>query len=263
MYIPLEQPDLFENLPEVGAESQDSAARDWQRGLAHDLRSPLFAVLGYLQLIQRQAGPASESKVGEYVALAQEAASRLNQLVDEFLHNTSNGPRFLPFEPRTIELSDLFKDLEHTFYVLAAPKTIHLSFDHPSDASIWADPKLLRRVLENLISNAVKFTPPGGSIKVSVRSNSTRFLFEVADTGRGIPRESISRIFERFHQVRPDDRSQGYGLGLAVAKLIVEGHRGKIEVDSELDRGSTFRFWIPAQPTLPSLGFVAALAPLD
>ena len=163
MSISLEQqPELFDDFAGRSV-APPACDRDWQQGLAHDLRSPLFAILGYLQLIQRSAGSACESKVGEYAALAQEAASRLNQLVDEFLQNTTGGPPWLSFEPRAVDLSQLFRDLEHTFVVLAAPKAIALTFETPAHCTVWADPKLLRRVLENLIGNAVRIYSAEGT----------------------------------------------------------------------------------------------------
>lgn len=262
MSISLEhQPPLFDEYRDVPA-THPAFDKDWQQGLAHDLRSPLFAILGYLQLIQRYVGPASETKVAEYAALAQEAATRLSQLVDEFLRNEAEGPGWLRIEPHAVDLSELFRNLEHTFSVLAAPKAIRLSFEVPDNCTVWADPKLLSRVFENLIGNAVKFTPPNGHIRVSVRMEGTNFIFNISDTGRGIPREALGRIFDRFHQVHPDDRIQGHGLGLAVARLIVEAHRGSISVQSEVGVGSCFTFCIPAAPGLRRPPFTTALVPL-
>jgi signal transduction histidine kinase len=113
---------------------------------------------------------------------------------------------------------------------------------------VSGDPKLLERVVDNLVGNAIKFTPAQGTIAVSARREGHRTIFSVTDTGRGIPKEAQSRIFDKFQQVRPGDRSGGYGLGLAVVKFIVEAHQGEIRVESEPDKRSTFTFWIPDQP---------------
>src|SRR4029077_17320785 len=104
---------------------------------------------------------------------------------------------------------------------------------------------MLERILDNLGGNAIKFTRAGGLITVAASRGQDRMIFEVSDTGRGIPKEAPSRIFDKFQQVRPGDRSAGYGLGLAVAKFIVEAHQGELRVESEVGKGSTFTFWIP------------------
>jgi signal transduction histidine kinase len=120
-----------------------------------------------------------------------------------------------------------------------------------SKMNTYGDPKLLERIFDNLVGNAIKFTPSAGTITVTAQPGRDRMTFSVADTGRGIPSEAQSRIFDKFQQVRPGDRSAGYGLGLAVVKFIVEAHRGEIRVESEVGKGSTFTFWIPNQHPLP------------
>jgi signal transduction histidine kinase len=117
--------------------------------------------------------------------------------------------------------------------------------------------------LDNLVGNAIKFTPPDGNITITAKSDKDRVTFNVVDTGRGIPREAQSRIFDKFQQVRPGDRSAGYGLGLAVAKFIIEAHKGEIRVESEVGVGSRFTFWLPhREPDAPEVGD-ADLANLD
>src|SRR5205085_3354130 len=123
------------------------------------------------------------------------------------------------------------------------------------------DPKLLERVFDNLVGNAVKFTPTGGTITVSAQRQQGRVQFLIKDTGRGIPKEAQSRIFDKFQQVRPGDRAGGYGLGLAVAKFIVEAHKGEIRVESEVGIGSRFTFWLPVRPADTSSNDTVGLDP--
>jgi signal transduction histidine kinase len=159
----------------------------------------------------------------------------------------------IDLEIHSIPIDDMFDRIQNIFGVTAAQKNVTLKLimgQRGMNAS--GDPKLLERVLDNLVGNAIKFTPQGGTITVTARRGKGRTEFEVSDSGRGIPKEAQSRIFDKFQQVRPGDRSAGYGLGLAVAKFIVEAHKGEIRVDSELDKGSTFTFWVPDQPvTVP------------
>ena len=118
----------------------------------------------------------------------------------------------------------------------------------PGFPKIWADPDRLRQVLTNLITNAVKYSPAGGSIIVRVRERGTQHIvIEVVDHGLGIPSEQIGRLFQKFARVRSDEHMKvsGTGLGLYICRLIVEGHGGQIWVESEVDKGSTFGLSLP------------------
>ncbi|MNT38223.1 Alkaline phosphatase synthesis sensor protein PhoR [compost metagenome] len=114
----------------------------------------------------------------------------------------------------------------------------------PSLPKVLADPQRLKQIFNNLISNALKFTPEGGTVLLSAHPQGDRIAFRVTDTGIGIPRESLSRLFEGFYQVRKNQG--GTGLGLMIAKQLVEAHGGRIHVDSELGKGTSFTFTLPA-----------------
>jgi len=226
-------------------------------GITHDLRGPLSAVMGYLDLIRRQLkeGP---PKALEYVGLAREAGVRLTQMVSDILDVVRFEQGKIDLQPEAIGVSDIFQRLNHIFSVTAEQKKVNLKFsiEGPSGMKTWGDPKLLERIFDNLVGNAIKFTPGGGTIAVTAQQAAGKIIFQVADTGRGIPREAQSRIFDKFQQVRPGDRSAGYGLGLAVAKFIVEAHKGEIRVESEVGLGSRFTFWIPDQPASAAVSAV-------
>jgi signal transduction histidine kinase len=217
-------------------------------GITHDLRGPLSAIMGYLDLLKRQLkeGP---PKAVEYVGLAHEAGVRLTQMVSDILDVVRFEQGKIDLDLQPISVDEMFNRVQNIFGVMAAQKKVTLNI-RPAQMglSVSGDPKLLERVLDNLIGNAVKFTPEGGTITVNANRGNARVVFEVSDTGRGIPKEAQSRIFDKFQQVRPGDRSAGYGLGLAVAKFIVEAHKGEIRVESEVGKGSSFSFWIPDQP---------------
>lgn len=217
-------------------------------GITHDLRGPLSAVMGYIDLIKKQMSqPGMPPKVAEYARLAKEAAVRLNQMVSDILDVVRFEQGKIELAPTAIPLAQIFERLKNIFAVTAEQKgvSLHLALECLPTVSVWGDPKLLERVFDNLVSNAIKFTPQGGHVTVTAKMASGRKIFEVTDTGRGIPKEAQARVFEKFQQVRPGDRSSGYGLGLAVAKFIIEAHNGEIRVESEVGKGSTFTFWVP------------------
>ncbi len=216
-------------------------------GITHDLRGPLSAIMGYLDLLRRQLkdGP---PKAVEYVGLAREAGVRLTQMVSDILDVVRFEQGKIDLDLQSIAVDDMFDRIQNIFGVTAGQKNITLKLNMAQRGIVVSgDPKLLERVLDNLVGNAIKFTPAGGTITVIARRGQRRTEFVVADTGRGIPKEAQSRIFDKFQQVRPGDRSAGYGLGLAVAKFIVEAHKGEMRVESEVDKGSTFTFWVPDQ----------------
>lgn len=216
-------------------------------GITHDLRGPLSAVLGYIDLLKRQLGDSGNAKVTEYIRMAREAGVRLSQMVTDILDVVRFEQGKIDITIELIPVSELFERLKNTFEVIAQQKrvTLKIAVLEDSTMKVSADRKLLDRVLDNLVGNAIKFTPQDGSITVTAKPEKGRVVFNVVDTGRGIPREAQSRIFDKFQQVRPGDRSAGYGLGLAVAKFIVEAHKGEIRVESEVGMGSRFTFWLP------------------
>lgn len=218
-------------------------------GITHDLRGPLSAVMGYLDLIRRQLkeGP---PKALEYLQMARDAGVRLTQMVSDILDVVRFEQGKIDLTVEAIPIANIFQRLRNIFNVTAEQKHVTLRFlsDLDVSACTYGDPKLLERIFDNLVGNAIKFTPSEGTITVSAERGKGRMIFSVQDTGRGIPREAQSRIFDKFQQVRPGDRSAGYGLGLAVVKFIVEAHKGEIRVESEVGKGSRFTFWIPDTP---------------
>lgn len=217
--------------------------------MTHDLRSPLFAICGYLELLQKQLRDSENAKVVEYVRLAREAGQRLNQMVEEMLDVMRSGQGPLSMRLEFVSLSQLFKRLWDSFHLRAEDKNIRLRvvLRGGEGGSIYADARLLERALDNLIGNALKFTPEGGEITLTGTRTPGQTLLEVADTGRGIPLEAQSRLFDASGPVLPADRFTGFGLGLPIVKFIVESHRGQIQVQSEPGRGSRFIVSIPDQ----------------
>jgi len=220
-------------------------------GFTHDLRSPLFALLGYLQLLDKHLVHKAESeKLLEYLRLAREAGLRLDQMVTEMLDLTRFGHGSSPMEMGIVSIGDLFRRLWATFHVIAQEKKIslRLAMKENDTLTVRADRRYLERALDNLIGNAIKFNRPEGEVVVTASRQDRRILFQVSDTGCGIPREAQSRIFEPFAQVRASDRSMGFGLGLPIVKFIAQVHGGGIALASDPGCGSSFTLWLPDHP---------------
>jgi two-component system sensor histidine kinase ResE len=224
---------------------------EWGRGLAHDMRGPLSAVIGYLDLIRCRFGEASPQQILRYAEFAHEAALRVNRMVGDVLDvvcgEDHNG---MVLQRGEVHLEKFFAALTRQFHGMAGEKRIQFDtrIEGESAPPAWADPKCLGRIFDNLLGNAIKFTPNGGSISVSACWTPERYVFEVADTGRGIPMASLEKIFEPLRQVRPGDRQRGHGLGLTLAKFMIRAHQGDIAVESQMGVGSRFTFWIPHRP---------------
>lgn len=216
-------------------------------GITHDLRGPLSAIMGYIDLLKRQIkdGP---PKALEYLGMARDAGNRLTQMISDILDVVRFEQGKIEMVVQSVSVDGIFERIRNIFGVTSSQKGVTLVLQMAnSGIKVTSDPRLLERVLDNLVGNAIKFTPPGGTITIKSTRQGQGTHFSVADTGRGIPKEAQSRIFDKFQQVRPGDRSGGYGLGLAVVKFIIEAHKGEIRVESELDKGSTFSFYIPDQ----------------
>jgi len=223
-------------------------------GLAHDMRSPLFAMLGYLHLLQKQLGKQGTDQSLEYVQLAHQAGLRLDQMLTEALDVMRFGHQLPPVRMQTVRLRDLFERLQGTFQIISGQKQIRINMvlKGHEDVVLQADPSYLERALDNLVANAIKFSPAGGDVTLTGYERSGRVFFEVADRGRGIPFEKQPSIFEPFRQVIPDDRQRGFGLGLAIVRFIARAHGGDIEVVSEPGAGTCFTLWIPVSPARAS-----------
>ena len=138
------------------------------------------------------------------------------------------------------------KELSEQATVMAEAKQLHLKTDWPQEPAIVnGDVDQLRRLFLNLIDNAIKYTEPGGSVRVSATVKDQKVLMTVSDTGRGIPPDHLEKIFEKFHRVHNHDGVSGSGLGLSIALSIAKAHRGHIDVESELSKGTTFTVVLP------------------
>ncbi len=217
---------------------------------SHELKTPINVIGGYVELMEDGMYGAITDEQREVLDRVTEQVDSLTRQVNQLLDVSRIEAGGFKLHAAEVALAELMAIVRRTFEPLAEQKRIHFSadIDDGAPASIVADPDRLRNeLLGNLISNAFKFTPEGGEIRVHTTPHADGGVrIEVSDTGRGIPRQDLPFIFDKFYQVGSEARSRGSGLGLAIAKQVAEAHGGDLTVVSEVDHGTTFRIDLPA-----------------
>jgi histidine kinase len=214
--------------------------------VAHELRTPLTTIKGSIEGLLDGMLPA---RAATFTQIGQEA-ERLTRLVDDLqeLSRVEAGEFSLDCEP--VVLSDLAVPIGKRFAIQYAEKGVDLRLEIPAGLPpLWADEGRLVQVLTNLLANALQHTPAGGTVRVTAEHDAGEVRIGVCDTGEGIPGEQLTRIFDRFHRVDPSRSRQsggGSGIGLTIARYLVEAHQGRIWAESGgKDQGSSFWFTLP------------------
>jgi len=224
------------------AESANVAKTRYVVGISHELRTPLNAIFGYAQLLERD--PELLKPQLEAVRVMRRSAEHLGNLVDGLLDISRMEAGLFRFNPAPIAFHDFLNDIVDMMRPQAASKHLVFSYNRTEQLpiSVMADAKRLKQILLNLLSNAIKYTQ-SGSVTLNVRYASEVATFEVIDTGIGIPKDDLDRIFEPFERGRMQAKQTipGTGLGLTIARLLATLMGGELIVDSEVERGSTFR----------------------
>jgi signal transduction histidine kinase len=218
--------------------------------IVHDIRSPLNCIEASLQLLQMILPEDVLTSCAKIIDLALASCEDILNLVDSLLEAARMESDEVVLDLQPISLPPLITDTVNRLRLLAEKYDITLELDTPTELpSIQGDSSKLERVLDNLLDNALKYTPEGGLITVAARPVDGQVEVRVTDTGPGIPPKYQERIFERFTRV-PDSegRRRGLGWGLAFCRSVVEAHGGRIWLESEVGRGSTFAFTIPKSP---------------
>jgi signal transduction histidine kinase len=213
--------------------------------VSHDLKNPLSVILMTAASIARRFD-ASESQQLEQFQMIRRSAERMNRLIRDLLDVASVDAGKLIVEPQSIAVASLVDEAIEAIRPLAAAKTLAIVSELSPDARhVWADPSRLQQVFANLLGNALKFSPQGGSIIVRAEPMDDRVRFAVADSGPGIAQDDLAHLFDRFWQA-PRTARMGSGLGLSIVKGIVQAHEGRVWVESKLGAGSTFFFTLRA-----------------
>ncbi|MFA5975745.1 MAG: ATP-binding protein [Elusimicrobiota bacterium] len=229
----------------VTAEKElDQLKDDFLQSLTHDLRSPMTAIRGYLQVLgEEMAGPINPDQK-KILRIMENASTKLLHIVSNLLDTAKMSAGKLRLNLAETQLRQLLPNTVELFHTEAAKKKITLTLDLPEEmTSIKVDPGLLERVIINLVGNAIKFTPEGGFVTVKFMEYADRIQGQVIDTGTGMPPEFMGRIFKKFEQV--SGTRGGTGLGLAICKFIVDAHYGELQVRSKSGEGTTFTLTIP------------------
>jgi len=211
--------------------------------VAHDLRNPLNLIQMTVELIIDEELPIERRK--EMLDIALRAAKQMNRLIDDLLDTVRLQAGRISLAVEEVSVKTILQQAEETFRPIADRRHVHFEAELQDGAIVRADPTRVSQIVGNLVGNALKFTPEQGSVKLRATPDDKQVVFQVVDDGPGIPPDNVSHLFDSFWQARKSDR-RGVGLGLAIAKGLVEAHGGKIWVDSKVDHGSTFSFSLPA-----------------
>ncbi len=224
------------------AEMATLAKSQFLANMSHELRTPLNAIIGFSDLLLRQFSGPLNDKQEEQLSLISKSGIHLLELINDILDLSKIEAGKTSFVPDRFDLQILLYEAVQTLKAQALASRIELVSDFDSAGVIVADQKSIRQVVLNLLSNAIKFTPEGGKVTLATKDMQDKVLISVSDTGIGIDHDDQRRIFEAFQQVDASHRRrfQGTGLGLALSRNLIDLHGGKIWVDSEPDKGSTF-----------------------
>jgi len=233
----------------------DTHRREFIANITHDLRTPLTSLQGYLETLLMKEGSLTPEEQRTYLAITIKRADQLGKLVSELFEIAKlDSPDVLVrFEP--FSLGELIQDILQKFQLAAEKKKIALQINMAERLPlVFADIGLCERLIENLVDNAVRYTPEDGTISINAIPKNERVAVSISDTGSGIRPEDIPHLFDRFYRKdrsRPDS-SSGSGLGLVIAKRIVELHGSSLEVSSAVNIGTTFMFTLPRSNPRPS-----------
>lgn len=212
--------------------------------VSHELRTPLTNIMGYIELALEEQGKTQQ----DYLEIALENCQRLSAIVNDLLDISRIESGRLTLQCRLVSLGELVQESARSLHPQFTEKGVHLDVEiSENPLVIFADRERVIQILDNLIGNACRYTPRGGRVRVNAYEERGNARVDIIDTGIGIPSEDLERIFEKFYR-SPNSRqeaTQGTGLGLPIAKSLIELHEGRIAVESEVGSGSTFSVWIP------------------
>jgi PAS domain S-box-containing protein len=215
--------------------------------VSHELRTPVAIIKGYASTLARPDAQWQMSTIKDNLLVIEEEADRLTELIDDLLTASRiQAERSIRLNMADVSLDQLAQSSVERFGTQSSRHKFSLSFQEDFPA-VQADAKLMRQVIDNLITNAIKYSPNGGTITIGGRYNEEDVTLFVRDEGAGIAENDLPRIFERFFRVESSltSKTKGTGLGLYLVKTIIEAHKGRIQVKSQLGHGSTFYFTIP------------------
>jgi heavy metal sensor kinase len=241
-----EMDHLIRTINEMIARLENSFKRisEFTADASHELKTPLCALKGEAEVLLSKKRPPEEYQEG--LAHFIERFDQLNRMINDLILLSKFDSSQVELNMASLRLDLLVQDMGNLFRILAEQKGVDLQMGRNQEVKIMGDKVRLQHLFSNLIDNAIKYTPEG-SIRITVERDGENAVVQVVDTGIGIPREEQEKIFKRFYRVDKSrsKESGGVGLGLSIAEWIAHAHRGRIEVESELNQGSTFTVYFP------------------
>jgi signal transduction histidine kinase len=235
-------------LREVTAQRElDRLKDEFVATVSHELRTPLTSMMGFLEMIlDGEAGTLSDDQ-RRFLAIVYRSSERLQRLVGDLLFVARLDANGLQLQFADVSVQDVVRDCVEAAGALARSRELDLRSELAAIPLVWGDRERLSQLVSNLISNAIKFTRPGGAITARVFAEVGSAVIEVEDTGIGIPADEQDRLFQRFFRssTATEQAIPGTGLGLVISKAIAEGHGGVISVRSEAGAGTCFRVQLP------------------
>ena len=217
--------------------------------VSYELRTPLNAIIGFAEILTNQYFGELSPRQLDYSRGILDSSHRLLSLINDILDLATIEAGYMTLETQEVDIHTLMSSVLSLTRERARKQNLKLEFDCPTDiGALVADERRLKQALFNLISNALKFTPPGGTVTLAARRTADRVALIVADTGVGVPREDQARIFEKFERGSPNARQSGPGLGLSLVKSFIELHGGTVEMDSRPGSGTTVTCYLNIAP---------------
>ncbi len=209
----------------------------------HDMRSPMTVIFSFLDILEFHEAKKLSDSTQRLIKLARVSVEDLNNMVSSILDVSKLAAGEMKLQINPCDIYGIIRSVLATIQPLIGKRKV--IFDVSGSLTITVDAVLIRRVIQNLLSNAIKYTPSDGEVSIAVTSSNSEVRITITDTGPGIAPEYHQRIFEKFGQVEDRKCRMGTGLGLTFCKMAVEAHGGRIGIDSEVDKGSTFWFVLP------------------
>src|SRR5699024_1667231 len=220
--------------------------KDFVANVSHELKTPVTSIRGFSETLLDGAQEDPEIRE-QFLQIIFKESKRIQLLIEDLLILSKIEKDEPHININEIYIDDVFAELLPVFTQRAKKENITLEIDIKEHISLQADEDKVKQILLNVFMNAINYTPEDGTVSIMMKEVDEDVLIKISDTGIGIEKEALPRIFERFYRVDKDRSrgSGGTGLGLAIVKHIVEAHRGKIEVESELGKGTTFSIYLP------------------
>lgn len=243
----------------VAQKAEAETSRRFLDVLSHEIGTSLTRIDGQAFLLRRNAAAEAPADIVVRADKIRDAVRHVESVVQQIQLGSEAGERAMDMTPAAVNLRELVEDV----VLSGASEAVAVETELAGlPESVWADPGMLRQILDNVLANAVKYSRPGGAVRIRGGTESGNAVLSVADQGRGIPADEQERVFTPYYRARNSRGVHGAGIGLYVARRFVESHGGTITVDSAVDAGTTVTIRLPVEPAAPEEGRAAAAHPV-